>query len=720
MEKSEEKIINQLTSEFNLRSEQVTNTVKLIDDGNTIPFIARYRKEATGSLSDEILRDFYDRLSYLRNLEDKKEEILRLIDEQENLTVEIAKSIENAVTLSELEDIYRPFRPKRRTRATIAKEKGLAPLAEIILAQNPSDNIESISLDFIDAEKDVESSEDAIAGAMDIIAEEISDNPEYRKDIRQKTIDFGLLVSKASTEDDSVYRLYYDFAEPIKKLANHRLLAINRGEKEGFLSVKIDIDEEKITNYLFRRLTPKHESPSTKYVKLAAEDSYKRLIAPSISTEIRNMLTENAEEASIKVFNQNLSGLLLQPPIKDKIVMGFDPGYRTGCKVAVVDETGKVLDTNVIYCTLPNHDKDKAKKILTDMILRNNVNLISIGNGTASKESEIFISDLLKEIDREVFYIMTNEAGASVYSASKLATEEFPQYDVALRSAVSIARRVQDPLAELVKIDPKSIGVGQYQHDMNQKRLGEALGGVVENCVNSVGVDLNTASPSLLSYVAGINKTVSKNIITYREENGKFNTRKELLKVPKLGAKAFEQCAGFLRITDGDNVLDNTSVHPESYKAAAQLLKHMGYTEQDVQDGTVADLKQRLSKENTHKLAEELGIGEITLKDIADSIIKKGRDPREELPQPVLRSDILSMEDLKPDMVLTGTVRNVIDFGAFVDIGVHQDGLVHISQICDRYIKHPTDVLSVGDVVKVRVLEVDVPKKRISLTMKEV
>ena len=555
---------------------------------------------------------------------------------------------------------------------------------------------------------------------MDIIAEEISDNPEYRKDIRQKTIDFGLLVSKASTEDDSVYRLYYDFAEPIKKLANHRLLAINRGEKEGFLSVKIDIDEEKITNYLFRRLTPKHESPSTKYVKLAAEDSYKRLIAPSISTEIRNMLTENAEEASIKVFNQNLSGLLLQPPIKDKIVMGFDPGYRTGCKVAVVDETGKVLDTNVVYCTLPNHDKDKAKKILTDMILRNNVNLISIGNGTASKESEIFISDLLKEIDREVFYIMTNEAGASVYSASKLATEEFPQYDVALRSAVSIARRVQDPLAELVKIDPKSIGVGQYQHDMNQKRLGEALGGVVENCVNSVGVDLNTASPSLLAYVAGINKTVSKNIITYREENGKFNTRKELLKVPKLGAKAFEQCAGFLRITDGDNVLDNTSVHPESYKAAAQLLKHMGYTEQDVQDGTVADLKQRLSKENTHKLAEELGIGEITLKDIADSIIKKGRDPREELPQPVLRSDILSMEDLKPDMVLTGTVRNVIDFGAFVDIGVHQDGLVHISQICDRYIKHPTDVLSVGDVVKVRVLEVDVPKKRISLTMKEV
>ena len=713
-------LVQILAQELGQNPKYIENVIALIDEGNTIPFIARYRKELHGAMDDTTLRTLSERLSYLRNLEQRKEEVKKTIAEQGKLTEELAEAIDRAKLLSEVEDLYRPYKQKRRTRATIAKKKGLAPLAEIILAQNPNDNIESISLDFIDAEKDVESSEDAMAGAMDIIAEEISDNPEYRKDIRQKTIDFGLLVSKASTEDDSVYRLYYDFAEPIKKLANHRLLAINRGEKEGFLSVKIDIDEEKITNYLFRRLTPKHESPSTKYVKLAAEDSYKRLIAPSISTEIRNMLTENAEEASIKVFNQNLSGLLLQPPIKDKIVMGFDPGYRTGCKVAVVDETGKVLDTNVVYCTLPNHDKDKAKKILTDMILRNNVNLISIGNGTASKESEIFISDLLKEIDREVFYIMTNEAGASVYSASKLATEEFPQYDVALRSAVSIARRVQDPLAELVKIDPKSIGVGQYQHDMNQKRLGEALGGVVENCVNSVGVDLNTASPSLLAYVAGINKTVSKNIITYREENGKFNTRKELLKVPKLGAKAFEQCAGFLRITDGDNVLDNTSVHPESYKAAAQLLKHMGYTEQDVQDGTVADLKQRLSKENTHKLAEELGIGEITLKDIADSIIKKGRDPREELPQPVLRSDILSMEDLKPDMVLTGTVRNVIDFGAFVDIGVHQDGLVHISQICDRYIKHPTDVLSVGDVVKVRVLEVDVPKKRISLTMKEV
>lgn len=718
MEKSEEKIINQLTSEFNLRSKQVTNTVKLIDDGNTIPFIARYRKEATGSLSDEILRDFYDRLSYLRNLEDKKEEILRLIDEQENLTVEIAKSIENAVTLSELEDIYRPFRPKRRTRATIAKEKGLAPLAEIILAQNPSDNIESISLDFIDAEKDVESSEDAIAGAMDIIAEEISDNPEYRKDIRQKTIDFGLLVSKASTEDDSVYRLYYDFAEPIKKLANHRLLAINRGEKEGFLSVKIDIDEEKITNYLFRRLTPKHESPSTKYVKLAAEDSYKRLIAPSISTEIRNMLTENAEEASIKVFNQNLSGLLLQPPIKDKIVMGFDPGYRTGCKVAVVDETGKVLDTNVVYCTLPNHDKDKAKKILTDMILRNNVNLISIGNGTASKESEIFISDLLKEIDREVFYIMTNEAGASVYSASKLATEEFPQYDVALRSAVSIARRVQDPLAELVKIEPKAIGVGQYQHDMPQKRLGETLDGVVEGCVNSVGADLNTASPALLSRISGLNSTVCNNIVAYREENGAFTSRAELKKVPKLGPKAFEQCAGFLRVPESKNPLDNTGVHPESYKSAKELLALLDYSDNEIKEGKFTDLANSVAAKGTKSLADTLKIGLPTLDDIVKELSKPGRDPRDELPAPMLRSDILDIKDLKPDMVLKGTVRNVIDFGAFIDIGVHQDGLVHISQICDKYIKHPSEVLKVGDVVDVKILSVEPEKNRISLTMR--
>lgn len=715
-----EKIISTLADELNLRRAQVESTIKLIDDGNTIPFIARYRKEVTGSMSDEVLRDFYDRLTYLRNLESKKEEIERLIGEQEQLTSEISAAIANAATLAELEDIYRPFRPKRRTRATIAKEKGLEPLADIIMKQNPGDDIDSISLDYIDSEKGVESGGDAIAGAMDIIAERISDDADFRKAIRKKTVDGGILTSKANTKEDSVYHLYYDFAEPVKKLANHRLLAINRGEKEGFLSVKIETDEDKINDYLIRRLTPKHEAPSSKYVRLAAEDSYKRLIAPSIATEIRNALTEKAEEASIKVFNSNLSGLLMQPPISGKVVMGFDPGYRTGCKVAVVDETGKVLDTNVVYCTLPNHDKDKAKKLLINMIEENNVSLISIGNGTASKESEIFISGLLKELDREVFYIMTNEAGASVYSASKLAAEEFPQYDVALRSAVSIARRVQDPLAELVKIDPKSIGVGQYQHDMNQKRLGEALEGVVESCVNNVGVDLNTASPSLLSYVAGINKTVSKNIITYREKNGKFKTRKELLKVPKLGAKAFEQCAGFMRIQGGDNVLDNTSVHPESYAAAKKLLTLLGYSEEDVQKGQVSNLRERLSSKDVNSIAEELGVGSITLLDIADSIVKRGRDPREELPQPVLRSDILSMEDLKPDMVLTGTVRNVIDFGAFIDIGVHQDGLVHISQICDRYIKHPTDVLSVGDTVKVRVLEVDAKKKRISLTMKEV
>ncbi len=717
---TDSKIISQLTSEFNIRLSQTENTIHLIDDGNTIPFIARYRKEATGSLSDEVLRDFYDRLNYLRKLEDKKEEVSHLIDEQGLLNEEISNAIKNAQTLSEIEDIYRPFRPKRRTRATIAKEKGLEPLAEIILKQDAGCNIESIALDFISAEKEVACAEDAIAGAMDIIAEQISDNAQYRKEIRALTMNEGILISKANTDKDSVYRLYYDFSEPVKKIANHRLLAINRGEKEDFLSVKIDIDEEKVIERLIFHLTPKHAAPSTKYVKLAAQDSYKRLIAPSIATEIRNTLTEKAEEASIKVFNQNLSGLLLQPPIKGKVVMGFDPGYRTGCKVAVVDETGKVLDTNVVYCTLDIHDKQKAKKILSDMILKNNVQLISIGNGTASKESEIFISELLKEIDREVFYIMTNEAGASVYSASKLATEEFPQYDVALRSAVSIARRVQDPLAELVKIDPKSIGVGQYQHDMNQKNLGEALGGVVESCVNSVGVDLNTASPSLLSYVSGINKTVSKNIITYREENGKFSNRKELLKVPKLGAKAFEQCAGFLRITDGDNILDNTSVHPESYKAVGELLDFLGYCEEDIKTGAVSDLKQKLSKLNSKELADRLGIGEITLSDIADSIIKRGRDPREELPAPILRSDILSMEDLRPGMILTGTVRNVIDFGAFVDIGVHQDGLVHISQICDRYIKHPSEALSVGDIVNVKILEVDAAKKRISLSMKEV
>lgn len=716
-----EKIIDILTEEFSLKKWQIENTIELIDDGNTIPFIARYRKEKTGSLNDEILRTLSDRLSALRSLEDRKSEVTRLIDEQGKLTDELIHDISEAKTVSELEDIYRPYRPKRRTRAIIARERGLEPLAKLILKQDIfNGSMTEYAQKYIDKEKGVENEQDALNGAMDIIAEEISDNANFRKHIKEVTRREANIVTKAAKDEDSVYRLYYNFSEPLKKLAHHRLLAVNRGEKEGFLRVSFDMDEQKILNYLERELIPKKESITSEYVRTAIADSYKRLIAPSVENEIRSLMTEEAQEASIKVFSQNLSGLLLQPPVRNHIVLGFDPGYRTGCKTAVVDETGKVLDTGIVYCTLPNHDKDKAKKILKDMIDRNHVDLISIGNGTASKESEIFIAELIKELPQKVCYVMTNEAGASVYSASKLASEEFPQYDVALRSAVSIARRVQDPLAELVKIDPKSIGVGQYQHDMNQKRLGEALGGVVESCVNSVGVDLNTASPSLLSYIAGINKTVAKNIALYREEHGRFQSRRELLKVPKLGNKAFEQCAGFLRIADGDNVLDNTSVHPESYKAAEKLLNELGYTENDVINGNISDIKERMKKLDLHDLTDKLGIGEITLKDIADSLLKRGRDPRDELPQPVLRSDILSMEDLKPDMILTGTVRNVIDFGAFVDIGVHQDGLVHISQICDRYIKHPTDVLSVGDVVKVKVLEVDPAKKRISLSMKNI
>jgi len=713
-----EKIISQLTDEFKLKRWQTENVIALIDEGNTIPFIARYRKEKTGELSDDILRDFSTRLVYLRNLSDKKAEYKRLIDEQEKLTDEISMAIDNATTLTELEDIYRPYRPKRRTRATIAREKGLAPLAEVIFAQESAAEPEELAKDYISEEKGVASVEDALAGAMDIIAEEISDNAEYRRTIRELTYHNATVVSKAATEEDSVYRLYYDFSEPANKIASHRILAVNRGEKEDFLSVRLEMDEDIINNYLLRKVLKK--APSTKYVEAAALDSYKRLIAPSVATEIRNILTENAEEASIKVFRKNLKGLLLQPPIRQKVVLGVDPGYRTGCKLAVVDETGKVLDTGVGYFTLPNHDKDKAKAQIKRMIEKNEVELVSIGNGTASKESEIFIADLLKEIPREIFYIMTNEAGASVYSASKLAAEEFPEYDVSLRSAVSIARRVQDPLAELVKIDPKSIGVGQYQHDMNQKNLGEALGGVVEDCVNNVGVDLNTASPSLLSYVAGVNKTIAKNITLYREENGKFTQRKQLMKVPKLGEKAFLQCAGFLRITDGDEIFDNTSVHPESYKLAKELITRLGYTLDDVASGEISDIQKRLRVEGIKNLAEELGAGEPTIADIADSLLKRGRDPRDELSQPVLRSDVFGIEDLKPDMTFTGTVRNVIDFGAFVDIGVHQDGLVHISQICDRFIKHPTDALSVGDVVKVKILDVDIPKKRISLTMKGV
>lgn len=714
-----DQITKTLIEEFGLKEFQAVNTIKLIDDGNTIPFIARYRKEVTGELSDEVLRTFSDRLEYLRNIEAKKAEVTRLIDEQGNLTPELTAAIAAAKTVTELDDIYRPFRPKRRTRATIAKEKGLEPLAELLMEQSENSPAPDVlALDFIDVEKGVETTEEALAGAMDIIAEQISDNADYRKDLRAITYRNAILTSKNTKEEESVYEMYYDYSEPVNRIANHRILAVNRGEKEGFLNVKLDIDETLANEYLKKQVT--HQSPTTSYVQAAAEDAYKRLIAPSIETEIRNLLTDRAQEDAIKVFSKNLNGLLLQPPIKGQTVLGLDPGYRTGCKVAVVDDIGKVLDTGIVYCTLPHHDRAKAKKLLKELILKHNVGLISIGNGTASKETEAVAAELISELDRKVYYMIVSEAGASVYSASKLASEEFPEYDVSLRSAVSIARRLQDPLAELVKIDPKAIGVGQYQHDMNQKRLGEALGGVVEDCVNSVGVDLNTASPSLLSYVAGINSGVAKNIAAYREENGRFKNRKQLLKVAKLGQKAFEQCAGFLRITDGDNTLDNTSVHPESYKAAVKLLDILGYSKQDLSAGTLNELIPRLKKADLNKLSDELEIGIPTLRDIADSLLKKGRDPREELPQPILRTDIMDMNDLKPDMILTGTVRNVIDFGAFVDIGVHQDGLVHISQICNRYIKHPLEALSVGDVVKVKVLAVDAAKKRISLTMKDI
>lgn len=713
-------ITKTLAEEFNLKEFQVANTLKLIDDGCTVPFIARYRKEATGELSDDILRELSVRLEYLRGLEAKKAEITRLIAEQDKLTDELSREIENAKTMTELEDIYRPYRPKRRTRAAIAKEKGLAPLAELILAQNlTSGTPENSALDFIDAEKGVDTAEDALAGASDIIAEIISDNADFRKKIRALTLANGSIYTKAAKEEDSVYSMYYDFSEPLKRLANHRVLAINRGEKEGFLSVKLGLDGEICTDYIKSHIISKKPSIFAEILANTAEDAYKRLIAPSVETEIRGMLTATAQEDAIKVFAKNLSGLLLQPPIKGRTVLGLDPGYRTGCKAAVVDDTGKVLDTDVIYCTLPHHDREKAKKILKRLIDKHGVNLISIGNGTASKETEQVAADVIKEIDGEVYYMVVSEAGASVYSASKLAAEEFPEFDVSLRSAVSIARRLQDPLAELVKIDPKAIGVGQYQHDMNQKQLGEALGGVVEDCVNSVGVDLNTASPSLLSYISGINSGIAKNITAYREENGKFTDRKQLLKVAKLGKKAFEQCAGFLRITDGTNVFDNTSVHPESYAAAQGLLENLGYTADDAANGNISDIKERLKKTDNKRLAEELGIGLPTLRDIADSLVKKGRDPRDELPQPIFMSDVMSINDLKPGMVMKGTVRNVIDFGAFVDIGVHQDGLVHISQICNKYIKHPLDALSVGDIVKVKIMDVDIKKNRISLSIKE-
>lgn len=712
-------IIAQLIKEFKLLPFQVQNTVKLIDDGNTIPFIARYRKEMTGELNDQVLRELGERLEFLRNLEARREEVRRLIEGQGKLTLEISASLDKSVSLQEIEDIYRPFRPKRRTRATIAKEKGLEPLAHIIFEQNIlKGNIDEIAKPFLNPEKEVNSVEEALNGAMDIIAEEISDNPEFRKKIREMFFKSGTIVSKAKKEEDSVYRMYSDYKEPVSSIALHRVLAINRGEKEEFLDVEILVPDEQIVGFLKASVLKKPRSITSEYVERAAADSYDRLIFASVEREVRNELTELAEENAMKVFSENLRNLLLQPPVKGRVVLGLDPAYRTGCKIAVVDDTGKVLDTTVIYPTPPQNKVEEAKKIIKQLIEKHKVDIISIGNGTASKESEIFTAGLIMEISRKVYYMVVSESGASVYSASKLAAEEFPEFDVSLRSAVSIARRLQDPLAELVKIDPKAIGVGQYQHDMNQKRLSESLSGVVEDCVNSVGVDLNTASPSLLSYISGINLSVAKNIVEYRDTIGRFRKREELKKVKKLGDKAFEQCAGFLRIAEGKNILDNTSVHPESYEAAEKLLSIMGYTLEDVKLKKLGSLKQEVEKKGYIEVASKIGIGVPTLRDIVNELLKPGRDPRDELPKPMLFTDVLSMEDLTPGMVLNGTVRNVADFGAFVDIGVHQDGLVHISELSDKFVKKAMDVVSLGDIVKVRVLEVDVARKRISLSMK--
>ena len=710
-------IIKTLAEELHIAPSQAEAAVKLIDEGNTIPFIARYRKEATGSLNDEVLRSLDERLKYLRNLEERKEQVIVSIAEQEKLTPELERQIREAQTLVAVEDLYRPYKPKRRTRAMIAKEKGLEPLADLISLQMTREPLEQPAASYISEESGVGSAEEAIAGAMDILAERISDNAQYRTYIRNITVSQGLLTSQARDEKEkSVYEMYYQYQEPVKKAAGHRILALNRGEKEKFLSVKVEAPEEQILRYLEKQTILRDNPYTAPVLRETVKDSYERLIGPSIEREIRSDLTEKAEEGAIKVFGKNLEQLLMQPPIAGRVVLGWDPAFRTGCKLAVVDSTGKVLDTVVIYPTAPQNRVAESKRILKEMIKKYNITLISVGNGTASRESEKIIVELLGEIKEPVQYVIVNEAGASVYSASKLATEEFPQFDVGQRSAVSIARRLQDPLAELVKIDPKSIGVGQYQHDMNQKRLGEALEGVVEDCVNRVGVDLNTASPALLEYVSGISKTLAKNIVAYREENGAFKNRRQLLKVAKLGPKAFEQCAGFMRITGGDEPLDGTSVHPESYEAAGKLLERLGCTRQELAKGGIAGIGKKIR--DYGKLAREIGVGEPTLRDIAAELEKPARDPRDEMPRPILRSDILEMKDLKPGMVLKGTVRNVIDFGAFVDIGVHQDGLVHISQITDRYIKHPLEAVSVGDVVDVKVLAVDLEKKRISLTMK--
>ena len=713
-------IIKTIASELEVQAWQVEAAVKLIDEGNTIPFIARYRKEATGTLDDEQLRKLHERLVYLRNLEEKKQQVLASIEDQGKLTEELKKKILEAQTQVLVEDLYRPYRPKRRTRATIAKEKGLEGLANIILLQMTKKPLEEEAKDYLNEEKEVCTVQDAINGAKDILAESISDEAAYRTRIREMTEKEGVLTAEAKDEKaESVYEMYYHFQEPVSKLAGHRVLALNRGEKEKFLNVKLEAPEERILRYLEKQIIKKENPNTTDVLKEVAEDSYRRLIAPAIEREIRNALTENAEEGAINVFGKNLQQLLMQPPIAGQVVLGWDPAFRTGCKLAVVDPTGKVLDTTVVYPTAPTNEKKirAAKDKVKEFIDKYHITLISVGNGTASRESEQVIVELLKEISTPVQYVITNEAGASVYSASKLATEEFPNFDVGQRSAASIARRVQDPLAELVKIDPKSIGVGQYQHDMNQKKLGETLCGVVEDCVNKVGVDLNTASASLLEYISGVSKVIAKNIVIYREENGQFADRKQLLKVAKLGPKAYEQCAGFMRIQGGKNPLDQTSVHPESYHAAELLLEKLGYTTADITDRKLEGLSKKIK--DYKKLADELEVGEITLRDIVKELEKPARDPRDEMPKPILRTDVLEMKDLTPGMVLKGTVRNVIDFGVFVDIGVHQDGLVHISQLTDKkFVKHPLEVVSVGDIVEVKVMSVDLNKKRIQLTMK--
>ena len=711
-----EQISERLVKEFKLKPFQVENAIKLIDEGNTIPFIARYRKEQTGEMSDEQLRDMFDRLNYLRNLEKRKEEVIRLIDEQGKLTDELKQSILSSDTMIEVEDLYRPYKQKKRTRATIAKEKGLEPLAVIIYNQDKKYDLMKLAEDFVNEEKSVMNADEAIAGAKDIVAEMISDVAEYRKDIRKIIYRNGVITSKAAKDEKSVYEMYYDYFEAASKIPSHRILAINRGEKEEFLKIKIDGTDETSLEYLKGKVI-KNESPYEEVLNDVVEDAYKRLIKPSVENEVRNDLTSVAEEQAIKVFGQNAKKLLLQPPLKGLTVMGFDPAYRTGCKIAVIDETGKLLDTTTVYPTEPQNDVEGAKKKLLDLIDKYNVSMIAIGNGTASRESEQFVADLIKSVKRDIHYAIVSEAGASVYSASKLATEEYPDINVSLRGAISIARRLQDPLAELVKIDPKSIGVGQYQHDVNQSRLDESLAGVVEDAVNSVGVDLNTATPSLLKYVSGVSKTVANNIVKYRDENGKIKTRKELLKVSKLGPAAYIQCAGFLRIPESKNPLDNTSVHPESYETAEKILNSIGFKVEDLKKN-LPEIKAKLATVIPTEVAKKLEIGVPTVRDIIKELQKPGRDPREDMPKPILRSDVLKMEDLKEGMILTGTVRNVIDFGAFVDIGVKNDGLVHISELSDKYVKNPMDVVSVGDIVKVRVIKIDLEKKKVSLSMK--